>query len=134
VQGGGVDDAFTESLQREERRSEDNLTAIVRDGKRASDVISRIQDLVRKAPPRKAALEINGAILDVIALARAEINQGRISPATHLAENLPLVEGDRIQLQQVFLNLIMNAVEAMHCVGEGSRELLIGPRLHNLTG
>jgi signal transduction histidine kinase len=71
-------------------------------------------------------LEINEAILEVIALTRSELVKNGVSLQTQLAEGLPLVQGDRIQLQQVILNLIVNAVEAMSGVSEGSRELLIG--------
>ena len=101
------------------------LGRIVRDGNRAGDVIGRIRDLIRKAPPRKDGLEINEAILEVIALTRGEVVKNGVSVKTQLAEGLPLIQGDRVQLQQVILNLIVNAVEAMSGVGEGSRELLI---------
>jgi PAS domain S-box-containing protein len=101
------------------------LGRIVRDGNRAGDVIGRIRDLIRKAPPRKDGLEINEAILEVIALTRGEVVKNGVSVQTQLAEGLPLIQGDRVQLQQVILNLIVNAVEAMSGVGEGSRELLI---------
>ena len=101
------------------------LGRIVRDGNRAGDVIGRIRDLIRKAPPRKDGLEINEAILEVIALTRGEVVKNGVSVQTQLAEGLPLIQGDRVQLQQVILNLIINAVEAMSAAGEGSRELLI---------
>jgi signal transduction histidine kinase len=71
-------------------------------------------------------LEINEAILEVIALTRGEVVKNGISVETQLAEGLPPIQGDRVQLQQVILNLIMNAVEAMSGVSEGQRELLIG--------
>jgi signal transduction histidine kinase len=71
-------------------------------------------------------LEINEAILEVIALTRGELVKNGVSLQTQLAEGLPLIQGDRVQLQQVILNLIINAVEAMSGVSEGSRELLIG--------
>src|SRR6516165_6247836 len=101
------------------------LGATVRAGKRTTDVIEGIRALIKKAPPRKGALEINGAILEVIALTRGEILKNGVSVQTQLAEGLPLIQGDRVQLQQVILNLIVNAVEAMSAVGEGARELLI---------
>ena len=101
------------------------LGATVRDGNRTTDVIGRIRALVKKAPPRKDALEINGAILEVIALTRGEILKNGVSVQTQLAEGLPLIQGDRVRLQQVILNLIINAVEAMSAVSEGARELLI---------
>jgi PAS domain S-box-containing protein len=101
------------------------LGRIVKDGNRAGDVIGRIRDLIRRAPPRKDGLAINEAILEVIALTRSEVVKNGVSVQTQLAEGLPLIEGDRVQLQQVILNLIINAVEAMSSAGEGSRELLI---------
>jgi len=101
------------------------LGSTVEQGDRATDVIERIRALIKKAPPRKDALEINGAILEVIALTRGEILKNGVSVQTQLAEGLPLIQGDRVQLQQVILNLIINAVEAMSAVSEGARELLI---------
>jgi PAS domain S-box-containing protein len=101
------------------------LGRIVNNGTRASDVIGRIRDLVRKAPLRKDSLEINEAIREVIALTRSEVVKNGVSVKTQLAQGLPLIQGDRVQLQQVILNLIINAVEAMSAAGEGSRELLI---------
>jgi len=98
----------------------------VNEGNRASDVIGRIRALIRKAPPRQDGLEINEAILEVMALTHGEVVKNGVSVQTQLAEGLPLIQGDRVQLQQVILNLILNAVEAMSGVSEGSRELLIG--------
>ena len=73
-------------------------------------------------------MEINEAIREVIELTRGEAVKNGVSVQTDLAESLPLIEADRVQLQQVILNLIMNAVEAMSEVGEGTRELLISTR------
>jgi C4-dicarboxylate-specific signal transduction histidine kinase len=101
------------------------LGRILRDGNRAGDVIGRIRALIRRAPPRKDGLEINEAILEVIALTRGEMAKNSVSVQTQLAERLRLIQGDRVQLQQVMLNLIINAVEAMNATGEGSRTLLI---------
>src|SRR6267378_5821001 len=101
------------------------LGRIISDGGRAGDVIGRIRALIKKAPPRKEGLEINEAILEVIALTRGEVVQSGVSGRTQLAEGLPLIQADRVQLQQVILNLIINAVEAMSGLGEGSRELVI---------
>ena len=102
-----------------------SLDEIIKDGNRAGDVIGRIRALIKKAPPRKEGLEINEAILEVIALTRGEVVQSGVSVRTQLAEGLPLIQADRVQLQQVILNLIINAVEAMSGLGEGSRELVI---------
>jgi PAS domain S-box-containing protein len=108
------------------KEAQDALDCIVKDGHRAGDVISRIGALIKKAPPQKEGLEINEAILEVIALARGEMVKNGISVQTQLAEGLPLIQGDRVQLQQVILNLIVNAVDAMSGVSEGTRELFIG--------
>ena len=99
---------------------------IIKDGNRASEVINRIRALVKKAPPRKDRLDINEIILDVIALTRGEVLRNGVSLQTRLAKDLPLIQGDRIQLQQVILNLIINAIEAMSGVSEGPREMLVG--------
>jgi PAS domain S-box-containing protein len=101
------------------------LGRIVKEGRRAGDVISRIRALVTKAPPRKDTLDINDTIREVIALTGSELRRNGTSLQTQLADGLPLVPGDRIQLQQVMVNLILNAVEAMSGSDLGSRELLI---------
>jgi signal transduction histidine kinase len=103
-----------------------SLADIIRDGSRAGDVLGRIRALVKKVRPQKDGMEINGAILEVIALTRSEVIRNGVSLTTRLAEDLPLIQGDRVQLQQVILNLIINAIEAMSGVSDGSRELLIG--------
>jgi C4-dicarboxylate-specific signal transduction histidine kinase len=102
------------------------LAAIVTDSNRASDVINRMRALIKKAPARKDGLQINEVILEVTALMRGELVKSGVSLNTQLAQGLPLIQGDRVQLQQVLVNLIMNAVEAMGSVNHGSRELLIG--------
>jgi PAS domain S-box-containing protein len=104
------------------------LDDIVKDGTRAGAVISRIRDLIQKAPPRRDCLEINGAIREIIELTRAEAVKNGVSVQTELAEGLPLVEGDRVQLQQVMLNLVVNAIEAMSSVSDAVPELLISTR------
>jgi C4-dicarboxylate-specific signal transduction histidine kinase len=101
------------------------LARIVKDGNRAGDVVSRIRGLVSKAPPRKDRLQINGAIREVIELTRVEAMRKSVSVQLELAEGLPTIEGDRVGLQQVMLNLIVNAVEAMSGVPEGPRDLLV---------
>ena len=104
------------------------LSRTVRAGKRAGDVIGRIRALVTKAPPRKDSVEINDAIREVVELTRGEAAKNGVSVRTDLAEGLPLIQGDRVQLQQVILNLILNGIEAMAGVGEASRELKIRSR------
>jgi signal transduction histidine kinase len=101
------------------------LERIVKDGHRASDVVGRIRDFTTKAPRQKEDLEINEALLEVIALTRAEVLKKGVSVRTQLPEGVPVIRADRVQLQQVILNLIINAVEAMSGVGEGARELSI---------
>jgi C4-dicarboxylate-specific signal transduction histidine kinase len=101
------------------------LDEIEKAGKRAGDVIDRIRGLIKKEPRRKDHLEINGAIREVLELTRGEAVRNGVSVQTEFADELPLVEGDRVQLQQVMLNLIINAIEALSGTSEGSRELLI---------
>jgi C4-dicarboxylate-specific signal transduction histidine kinase len=101
------------------------LPSIIADGKRAGEVIHRIRALMKKAPPRKDRLEINQAILEIIGITRGEAVKHRISVLAELAGHLAAVEADRVQLQQVLLNLIVNAIEAMGATNEGPRELLI---------
>jgi len=98
---------------------------IIRDGNRAGEIIGRIRALAKKAPPQKDWLDLNQAIREVIAVAGYEVTQHRVSLQTQLANDLPLILGDRIQLEQVILNLLINAIEAMSEVGEGPRELWV---------
>ena len=107
---------------------DDALSLIVKSGNRAGEVVGRIRALIKKAPARKDAVAINDAVLEVIALTRTEAANNSVSVRTQLAEGLPRVQGDRVQLQQVLLNLIINAIEAMRDVGEEERELLISTR------
>jgi PAS domain S-box-containing protein len=102
------------------------LGRIVEDGMRAGNVIGGIRALIKKMPPRQACLDINEAIHEVIALTRGEAAKTGVSVQTDLADGLPLIYGDRVQLQQVILNLIINAIEAMSGVAETPRALLIG--------
>jgi NO-binding membrane sensor protein with MHYT domain len=104
------------------------LGRAVEDALRAAEIIDRIRNLAKKKPLRKDALEVNEALVEIIALTRGEVMKNNVSLQTQLAEGLPLIQGDRVQLQQVILNLIINAVEAMSGVSEGLRELVIGTR------
>jgi PAS domain S-box-containing protein len=101
------------------------LGRIVRDGTRAGEVIDRIRALVRKVPPRRDYSNINEAIREVIALTQTDVQQNRVRLQTRLADDLPLVPADRVHLQQVIMNLIVNAVEAMSSVIDRTRELTI---------
>jgi PAS domain S-box-containing protein len=107
---------------------DDALSLIINEGNRAGEVVGRIRALIKKTPARKDAVEINDAILEVIALTRTEVANNGVSVRTELAEALPRVQGDRVQLQQVILNLIINGIEAMREIGEKERELLISTR------
>jgi two-component system, LuxR family, sensor kinase FixL len=101
------------------------LGRIVRDGSRAGEVINRIRALVRKVPPRRDYSDVNEAIREVIALTQTDMQRNGVRLQTQLGGDLPLVRADRVQLQQVIMNLIVNAVEAMSSVGDRSRELTI---------
>jgi NO-binding membrane sensor protein with MHYT domain len=106
-----------------------SVERLIKDGNRASEVILRVRALVKGAPQRKTWWNINETILEVIALTRSEAQRSGVSIETHLSSDLPPVLGDRIQLQQVILNLLVNAIEAMSEVDE-PRELLVGSRKH----
>jgi PAS domain S-box-containing protein len=106
----------------EARRSASRAIA---EGHRASEIIGRIRALAKKAPPQKDWLDVNETIHEVIALARSEIERNGVALETELSDDMPIILADRIQLQQVILNLMMNAIEAMSGVGQGPRELLV---------
>jgi PAS domain S-box-containing protein len=112
-----------ESPNLEEAR--ENARRIVRDGKRAGDIIGRIRALATKTATAMARLDMNETVQEVIALAQTEVRRNGVTLRTELADDLSPVLGDRVQLQQVVLNLVMNAVEAMSTVGERPRELAI---------
>jgi C4-dicarboxylate-specific signal transduction histidine kinase len=101
------------------------LDRIVNAAQRAGGIVGRIRALMKKAPPRKDSVDINEALYEVIELTRGEAAKNDVSVLTLLGEGLPLVLGDRVQLQQVMLNLIVNAVEAMGATSPGPRELRI---------
>jgi len=101
------------------------IRRIIRDGNRAGDVISRMRALFKKVSTTKERFDINEIIEEVVILAQSELQRNRVSLQTQLARHLPLISGDRIQLQQVLFNLLMNAIEAMSGVEEGPRELWI---------
>jgi len=101
------------------------LTCIVDDTDRTSDVVDRIGSLIKKAPPRKEVVDLNAAILEVTALTRSEAVKTGVAVGTLLADELPRIQCDRVQLQQVMLNLIVNAIQSMSGVEDGNRELHI---------
>ena len=98
---------------------------IIRDGNRASDVIAKIRALLRKTGTEKERLDMNDVIREVVALAQSEIRRNGVALRAQLEGNIPPVLGDRVQLQQVVLNLIMNGIEAMSAIGDRPRELII---------
>jgi signal transduction histidine kinase len=104
------------------------VTAIIKEGKRASDIIARIRALMKKSPPQLTQLEIDELIRDVLALTAHEFQRNRIVLRTDLKEGLPAVVGDRVQLQQVVLNLVMNAVESTSAAAESPKEVLVTSR------
>jgi C4-dicarboxylate-specific signal transduction histidine kinase len=106
----------------EARTALDNIAA---DGKRAREVIARIRALTKRQVPRTEELDINQKILQVLALTEHELRSHDIVLRTQLDSTLPRVAGDRVQLQQVLLNLIVNAVEAMSAVHDRPRQLTI---------
>src|SRR5258705_1875547 len=104
------------------------LAGIVGNADRAGDIIDRIREQIKKAPPRKERFDLNAAINEVIVLGRSAIIKNRVWVQTRLSEGLFPVHGDRVQLQQVVLNLLLNAVEAMGSVEAAPRDLLIGTK------
>jgi PAS domain S-box-containing protein len=104
------------------------LSCVVGDTDRAGDIIDRVRDHIKKAPPRKEQFDLNEAINEVIVLGRSEIIKNGVSVQTRLSERLFPLHGDRVQLQQVVLNLLLNAVEAMGSVEAAPRELLISTK------
>jgi PAS domain S-box-containing protein len=102
------------------------LSRLILDANRAADVLGRIRGHIRKAPPQKGPMDINAAIGEMIEFTRGQMIKSGTSLHTQLPNGLPLIEGDRVELQQVLLNLIMNALEAMNSISEGERRLHIG--------
>jgi len=110
------------------------VTRIVNDGIRAGDVVDRIRALIKKVPARTDRFDIDDAIMDIVALTRGELSSNGVSLQTQFAQGLPLIQGDRVQLQQVILNLIVNAIEAMSDVSKGGRELSISTEINASNG
>jgi len=104
------------------------VRCIIRDGNRAGDVILRMRALLKKAPVTRERLDINEAVEEVLILTQSEMQRNRVSLHVELANRLPPLLGDRIQLQQAILNLLVNAIEAMSGIGECPRELWVSSR------
>ena len=94
-------------------RARDSVDRMIRDANRASEIITRIRSMTTNAPPAQLPVDINDVISDVLGFARGELHSKSVSVRLALLEDLPSIIGDRVQLQQVVLNLVMNAVEAM---------------------
>jgi PAS domain S-box-containing protein len=101
---------------------------VINDGIRASDVVRRVRALAHKTDVEKAPLDVNDIVREVIALVQRELASHRVSLRTELAPALPKILGDRVQLQQVIINLVMNGIEAMQAVTDRRRELVIRSR------
>jgi predicted ATPase/signal transduction histidine kinase len=110
------------------------LEGVVNDTYRASDIISGIRDQVKKVPPRMERVDLNDAIVEVIALIRGELSKHRVAAQLRLAQDLPPPRADRVQLQQVILNLILNAIEAMVGIEDEGRELVISAQRSDVEG
>jgi PAS domain S-box-containing protein len=106
----------------EARRS---VARVIGEGYRATEIIGRIRALAKKTPPRKDWLDVNETIHEVIVLAHSEVHRNGVALETQLSDDIPVILADRIQLQQVILNLMMNAIEAMSGAGEGPRQLVL---------
>jgi PAS domain S-box-containing protein len=107
-------------------QARETATRIVKDANRAAEVIAKVRALTSKSPGRKDWVDINETIGEVITLTRAEAQKSRVALQTRLSPDVPAVFGDRVQLQQVLLNLIVNGIEAMSGAVEGPRELVVG--------
>ena len=116
---------FLTSAQPDIEGAKRAIDRAVLNGLRITEVVDRTHALVRKEPGRKDPLEINNAISEVIGLTRGEVLKNGVQVRTQLAEGLPVIQGSRVQIQQVMLNLIVNAVEAMSQTSDDPRELLI---------
>jgi PAS domain S-box-containing protein len=110
------------------------LSDIVHDANRTSDIVARIRALAKKSIPEKTSLQLGDVVADVLMLTQGKLAERRIEVRTELDDDLPQVSGDRVQLQQMLLNLVMNAVEAMSGVQEERRILTIGVQRDELAG
>jgi PAS domain S-box-containing protein len=111
-------------------KAREMLELVVSESTRAGELIRGIHGLVKKAPTCNEILQINEAIHEVMVLTSSAANRSDVSVRLRLAEDLPLIKGDRVQLQQVMLNLIINAIEAMSAVDDGPRELTVSTAMH----
>jgi signal transduction histidine kinase len=108
------------------------LQRMIHDSHRTGDVVTRIRSLIKKSPPVKTSLDLNDAIHEVLALIAPEARRHAVLVQAELADRLPPVRGDRVQLQQVILNLAMNAIDAMKDVADRPRALWIRSHAHEV--
>jgi PAS domain S-box-containing protein len=109
----------------------DAVGEIVRDGRRASEVLKRIRAMSKNSAPERGQVDVNHAIAEVLALTRDELLRHRVSVQTDLHSNLPTIMADRVQLQQVVLNLVMNGIDAMRAVTDRPRILTVRSQLND---
>jgi PAS domain S-box-containing protein len=115
-------------------KAKQSVGRIIRDANRASEVVARVRNLAKKAQPQKISLDINETVEEIIALTKREVRQNRILLRRQLSIDIPLVLADRVQIQQVILNLVINAIEALGATSDGPRELLVSSEKHKLGG
>jgi len=116
------------------RKARDAVERIVRDGNRAGDVLKRVRSLLKKAPLIKVPVSVNEVVQEVLALVEGELRKRNVEVSAELDSNLPSVMADFVQLQQVLLNLVMNAIESMTAINDRPRVLQIQSRLRDLVG
>jgi C4-dicarboxylate-specific signal transduction histidine kinase len=106
-------------------KARNSVNRLIRDANRASQVVVRVRDLAKNAPTQKGPLNINETVEEIVALTRREVMENQISLTTELSKEIPLILADRIQLQQVILNLTINAIEALSALSDGPRKLFV---------
>src|SRR4029077_9955407 len=115
-------------------KARDAVERIVRDGNRVSDVLKRVRALLRKAPLVKSPLNVNDVVREVLVLVGGELRRRGVEVSAELHLDVPIIIADFLQLQQVILNLVMNAIESMTGITDRPRVLQIRPRRHDLSG
>jgi len=115
-------------------KAKQSIARIVADAHRAADIMDRLRGLAKKQAPQKELLDLNAAILEVTALTQGEAVKNGVTIRTQLASDLPRIHGDRVQLQQVMLNLIVNAIQAMSSLGDSQRNLEVSAETDTQDG
>jgi len=129
VTGGNASLRWLRRQPPEIEEAAQSVEQMIKDVRRASDVIDRIHSLVKKHVPRMEKLDINGAILELVGLIQSEMIKNGVTARMELAESLPHIQGDRVQLQQVILNLMINSIQAMSDLAGRERELHVTTEL-----